>query len=567
VKANTAPTKKKSQVQAEALPVYVTLARKYRPKSLEELLGQPHVTATLGKAIDTGRIGQAYLFAGQRGVGKTSAARILAKALNCANGPTPSPCQRCPSCQSIANGTSLDVIEIDGASNRGIEDIRALRETVKYSPTHGAYRIYIIDEVHQITHDAFNALLKTLEEPPAHVKFIFATTVPQKVPPTILSRCQRFDFRRIDTKTLVAALTRIAKQEQLAIEEAALYAIARASEGSLRDAEVILEQMASFSEGRIGEADVTQLLGAVEHAAVHALAHALFTHDASAALTLLTQQLQQGKEPAQVLVSLVTHLRNLLLLRIDASPQSKVAQLIELPEEAVAALREQAARTSAEELLVMSQLLTGAYELIRRSPFAQTVLELTVIRLATRESWASIEQLIERLEQLSRAPASPPAPREEAIIQPDDEPEPAEAPAPMAETSTQAGAMSLEQLNRHWPQVMESIAKQKMSLAAYLAEAKPMGIAGQCVQIGLPASALHREVLSAPDHLRVVEQALEAICACSLQVSYTALPASARGEAATPWLVSAAASPSTSPIVQDIVQLFNATIIQKSSAP
>ncbi len=219
---------------------YLPLARKYRPQTFDELIGQPHVTETLMRALKTKRLGQAYLFAGQRGVGKTSAARILAKSLNCEQGPTPTPCNRCANCTQITEGRSLDVLEIDGASNRGIDEIRALRDTVGFAPTTGAFRVYIIDEVHMLTLEAFNALLKTLEEPPAHVRFIFATTAPGKVPATILSRCQRFDFRRLEVPTLVAALTTVATKERLSIEEPALYAVARSAEGSLRDAEVIL---------------------------------------------------------------------------------------------------------------------------------------------------------------------------------------------------------------------------------------------------------------------------------------------------------------------------------------
>jgi DNA polymerase-3 subunit gamma/tau len=571
-----AHVKKKTVVKAATPAAYLPLARKYRPASLDALIGQPHVTSTLGKAIESGRIGQAYLFAGQRGVGKTSAARILAKALNCAKGPTPSPCQQCVSCEAIVTGTSLDVIEIDGASNRGIEEIRALRETVKFSPTHGTYRIYIIDEVHQITHDAFNALLKTLEEPPAHVKFIFATTVPQKVPPTILSRCQRFDFRRIDAKTIVEALARIAEQEQAPVDEAALYAIARASEGSLRDAEVLLEQLISFAAGRIGEHDVTQLLGAIEHEAVQQLAQALFARDAAATITLLAQQMQQGREPVQVLVSLLTHLRNLLVWRVAGASSAQIAQLIALPQEAMVTLQEQAAKTTQEELLLMSQWLTGAYDLVRRSPFAQTVLELTLIRLATRESWASVAELVERIEQLSQAapspaPAAPPRP---AVIPPREErPLPvirgASAAAPTPEPASPSGgessAVSLEQVTAQWPRIMEQVAAQKMSLAAYLAEAQPIAIEGACVQIGLPPSALHQEVLSAPDYVRLVEQVLSTICGCALRVAYTTLPESLRNtESAIPE-PSASVPSSASPLVRDIVQLFNATVMQKPS--
>ncbi len=263
---------------------YMPLARKYRPQTFSDLIGQEHVTTTLTNALRSGRVAQAYLFTGQRGVGKTSAARILAKCLNCAHGPTATPCNACPSCAQIVQGNSLDVIEIDGASNRGIDEIRALRETVGFAPTSGAFRVYIIDEVHMLTMEAFNALLKTLEEPPAHVKFIFATTAVNKVPATILSRCQRFDFRRIEPKIMVEALSRIAAQESIAIEPDALYAIARASEGSLRDAEVILDQAANCAGGALREADLAALLGMVETEALLGLMQAMLERDVATAL-------------------------------------------------------------------------------------------------------------------------------------------------------------------------------------------------------------------------------------------------------------------------------------------
>src|SRR3989338_4357199 len=294
---------------------YLPLARKYRPQTFEDLHGQPHVTQTLTRALAGQKVAQAYLFTGQRGVGKTSAARIFAKCLNCEQGPTPAPCNACPNCAQIPQGNSLDVIEIDGASNRGIDEIRSLRESVPFAPASGHYRIYIIDEVHMLTTEAFNALLKTLEEPPAHVKFIFATTAVNKVPATILSRCQRFDFRRIEPGAIVKVLQGVAKSEKIPVEEPALFAIARAADGSLRDAEVVLEQLASFVQGPIREADVTSLLGAVESDALLAWTQAIIERDAPKTLAVLAAQAQQGKEMMQLLLGLLRHVRNLAILR------------------------------------------------------------------------------------------------------------------------------------------------------------------------------------------------------------------------------------------------------------
>ena len=230
---------------------YLVLARKFRPQNFDEVIGQDHITTTLKNAITQNRVAHAYLFTGPRGIGKTSTARILAKALNCQKGPRPVPCDKCPSCEEIMKGSSLDVIEIDGASNRGIEEVRNLRENVKFAPSRGRFKVYIIDEVHMLTQEAFNALLKTLEEPPAHVKFVFATTAPYKVPATILSRCQRFDFKRIPIQAIVDKLKDISSQEKFIATEDALFAIAKASEGSMRDAESILDQLASFCDKKM----------------------------------------------------------------------------------------------------------------------------------------------------------------------------------------------------------------------------------------------------------------------------------------------------------------------------
>src|SRR3990167_8876021 len=245
---------------------YLVIARKYRPQSFDEIVGQEHVTQTLKSAIAQGKVAHAYLFSGPRGVGKTSAARILAKSLNCEKGISADPCQKCTNCVEITQGSSLDVLEIDGASNRGIDEVRALRENVKFSPVHGRFKIYIIDEVHSLTHDAFNALLKTLEEPPAHVKFIFATTHPQKVPSTILSRCQSLEFRRISNIQIIQQLKKIVLSEKLNVAEDVFLAIAKASDGSLRDAESMLDELVSFTSasGNIHLKDVNSVLGVVE---------------------------------------------------------------------------------------------------------------------------------------------------------------------------------------------------------------------------------------------------------------------------------------------------------------
>ncbi len=557
---------------------YLPLARKYRPQTLADLIGQPHVTATLSRALEQKHVAQAYVFSGLRGVGKTSAARILARCLNCVKGPTASPCGDCESCKQITLGNSLDVIEIDGASNRGIDEIRSLRETVPYAPIAGKYRIYIIDEVHMLTAEAFNALLKTLEEPPAHVKFIFATTAVNKLPSTILSRCQRFDFRRIEAKTAVEVLERVAKAEKIRIESAALFAIARTADGSLRDAEVSLDQLASFVDGTITEAHVTELLGAVESEALTTLTQTLLDRDTAAALALLMGQFDQGKDAVQILLGLLRHVRNLLILRSTdkaANRSEMLSRLIDEPAERLALLEKQAAQASAEEWLLMLQVLIGAYELLRRSPMGRTILELAVIRLATSERWQSLDEISRRLQQLeSSEPASS---RQGAPVAALASPKKYPAQAAVSIAATDSGpepAMSAAAVDGPaaviaiWPTFIEQLGQQKMSVAAYLMHAKPLQLDGQVLTIGLAGFTLHQEVLSVADNRRLIDQLLSDLCQTKITVQYATLPEakpeSAAKHAAEPAAAVAGGASSTA-LVQDIVNLFNATVLNQPS--
>jgi DNA polymerase-3 subunit gamma/tau len=293
---------------------YLVLARKWRPQRFEDVVGQRHVSVTLTNSIRTGRLSHAYLFAGPRGVGKTSMARILAKALDCEKGPAPEPCNECATCRAITEGHCLDVLEIDGASNRGIDDVRQLRESVKYAPASARAKVYIIDEVHMLTADAFNALLKTLEEPPRHVYFVLATTEPLRVPPTILSRCQRHDFGRLTGDELVANLRRIVAAEGIQIDEDALRLIARKSEGSVRDTLTLLDQVSATGSGPFRAADVQEILGLSGTALYFELSDAVVAGDGRRALLTLEQAYQQGLNLQELADELVHHFRDLLVL-------------------------------------------------------------------------------------------------------------------------------------------------------------------------------------------------------------------------------------------------------------
>ncbi len=312
---------------------YRVFARKYRPQTFAEVVGQEHITRTLQNAVNSSRLAQAYLFVGPRGIGKTSTARILAKALNCEAGPTSEPCGKCPACLEIAEGRSLDVIEIDGASNNGVENIRDLRDSAAYAPARGKFKIYLIDEVHMLSTGAFNALLKTLEEPPPHVKFIFATTEAQKVPATITSRCQRFDLRRIPTPLIKKHLLFIAENEKIQLDGDAADAIARGAEGGLRDAESMLDQMVAFCGEHIRASDVMAVFGFTPHEVVVSLADSLFAGNASAALDTVAAQSNLGKDLSRLTAELVSHLRDLLVSQATggecAISQGKLLDLVD----------------------------------------------------------------------------------------------------------------------------------------------------------------------------------------------------------------------------------------------
>ncbi|MDD5101046.1 MAG: DNA polymerase III subunit gamma/tau, partial [Syntrophales bacterium] len=384
---------------------YRVLARKCRPQVFEDVLGQEHVVRTLQNAITQQRIAHAFLFSGPRGVGKTSIARILAKALNCETGPTPTPCNRCVHCLEITNGNALDVREIDGASNNGVEEIRALRENVKFAPASCRYKIYIIDEVHMLSNAAFNALLKTLEEPPAHVIFIFATTETQKVPATILSRCQCFDFRRIALKRIAENLKRIALSDGIRISDNALSWIAEAGDGSLRDAQSIFDQVISYAGDEIADPAVEEILGRSDRRFLFSLSEAVLARDAGRCLKIIDEAYYAGLDMRYFFQTLLGHFRNLLFTGIAGEKEA----LVDLPAEEAAKLKEQAAGRSTDTLQRYLEILMAEEENVRRSQNPRLNLETVLCRMAFLEPLIPIEAMIARMESLEKRLEGKPA--------------------------------------------------------------------------------------------------------------------------------------------------------------
>ncbi|MFI5326671.1 MAG: DNA polymerase III subunit gamma/tau [Candidatus Rokuibacteriota bacterium] len=534
---------------------YQVLARKWRPQVFDAVVGQDPVTRTLRNALASGRVAHAYLFTGPRGVGKTTTARLLAKALACTARTGTEACGACPSCLDFASGAPVDVMEIDAASNTSVDDIRTLRENVKYSPARGRFKVYIVDEVHMLSGAAFNAFLKTLEEPPAHVVFILATTDPKKIPATVLSRCQRFDFRPISPELLTASLTRILEEERVPFEPGALPLLIRAAEGSLRDALSLLDTAIAYGEGKLDEASVARLLGSSSPVHVRGFVGALLAGDGAAALEAVDRAATAGEDLGTLCREAVEMTRRLLVTKVAPG-----APFVDLTPAEAAELKAVAEPVSADELLYVLRAFLDADAEMRRSPHPRVELEIAAVRATRRPRPQAIETLIGKLEEAEarlrqmpaaapsmtgrpvvvqetlldarpapaptpRAPAqAPPEPSPRAPVQPrpappappissgssrSDESEPLMEAAAADMVATEPALPPAAGLEAAWERVVTEVMKRKAVLGSVLQHAMPLRVEDGVLTLALQASGFHREMLNDRGSKELINEAVQ----------------------------------------------------------
>ena len=535
---------------------YQVTARKWRPRQFDQMVGQEHITTTLSNAVSTGRIAHCYLFCGPRGTGKTTTARILAKMLNCSDPSSPDPCDACASCTSIAEGTSMDVLEIDGASNNSVDDVRELREVVRYVPTGGAHKIYIIDEIHMLSTAAFNALLKTLEEPPEKVVFVFATTEVQEVPQTILSRCQRFNFRRIPTTAIAAHLSTIAQAEGIEAEEEALFLLAQRADGAMRDAESLMDQVVSFEHDRISEHGVRQVLGLVDGRTFFELDQALSAGESAQVLEIVSNVVEGGGDLEEFVRGFTEHSRHLLSVKIQGSDAAQ----LEVADAERVRLVEAAEAFAEEDLLRILQMLLDLEDGLRRSAQPRFRVELALVRAARMGRAVDVATLLRKLESMPPPPLSPRGPAArvpdtsgappKAAAKPNpllpDRPEPqpptssqppvaasvspSEPPPPAGETepagdsepaqaqpSTSTGAVDEQAVRDNWGRIVDGVMQAQRMLGSFLQEGTVERLEGSVLWILFDQAG--RFNMSQVDKNRaVVEEVCEQVLGVRLRV-------------------------------------------------
>ncbi len=536
---------------------YEVFARKYRPQTFDDLVGQTHVSRTLKNAVAQNRLAHAYLFVGPRGVGKTSTARILAKSLNCIKGPTITPCGVCDNCREIAGGNSLDVIEIDGASNNSVEDVRQLRENVRYAPAKGRYKIYLIDEVHMLSSAAFNALLKTLEEPPEHVKFIFATTEPQKVLATILSRCQRFDLHRIPANLIAQHLQFIATKEKITLQPEAAHAIARGAEGGLRDAESMLDQLVAFCGEKITESDVLNVFGFTSEQTVSELTGRILRGETPEAIDLLHEQCEAGKDMMRLMADLIAYLRDLLVFK--AKPDALNEDVDPEVRQSLAAYAE---LISTDRLLELIDQFAAAEGRMKWAPNKKLHFEVAIIKAIQSLGQATLDEVIEKLGELRDGGGS--SSRKSAPVAAGVSPTPRTRAADTAATTearVEEKSATVEP-QKVWQAVLATIPAQKGFVRNSASAAHVLGIEGRNFKLGFAAAdKAAMDILGTQANRKFVETLLHEITGNDWILKLTVNEELASRSSVVP-----EHSPShfnNEPLIQEAIELFNARVSQE----
>lgn len=547
---------------------YEVFARKYRPQTFDDLVGQAHVSRTLKNAVAQNRLAHAYLFVGPRGIGKTSTARILAKSLNCVKGPTVTPCGECHNCREIAAGNCLDVIEIDGASNNSVEDVRQLRENVRYAPAKGRYKIYLIDEVHMLSAAAFNALLKTLEEPPEHVKFIFATTEPQKVLPTILSRCQRFDLHRIPANLIAKHLQFIAGKEKITLEPAAAHAIARGAEGGLRDAESMLDQLVGFCGEKISESDVLDVFGFTSEQTVVDLTGRILRGETPDAIDLLHQQSDAGKDMMRLMSDLIAYLRDLLVFKAKPDALSEDVEV-----DVQTSLATHAELITTDRLLELVDQFAAAEGRMKWAPNKKLHFEVAIIKAIQSLGQTTLDEVIEKLGQLrdGKKTSQKESPSVAAGAATASGKNAADTAASTAAAVSDSGynissprvAETSPDANELWQKVLAKVPAQRAFVRNSAVAAHVLGIEGRNFQLGFaPGDKAMMDILSTQANRKFLETLLHEITGNDWSVKLTVkeeLP-SRQAQASQD---SRSENFKDDPLIQEAIGLFNAQISQE----